>query len=213
MSEATQNRAFSVFDEAGEIEAVPAEIDHFALLGFERRFGVDAEALESAFYRLSRRLHPDFFMDAPAAVRVRSLEATARVNAAYQTLREPAARAAYLVELESGALAENDAKPPAELLEEIFEAREAVEALRPRGDAEDGERLRERIGAARECFLALRRGQRTALDGLGAAWDEAAERGEPAPPEILRKMRAVLGSRKYIENTLKSLNDALEKSG
>ena len=213
MSEATQNRAFSVFDEAGEIEAIPAEIDHFALLGFERRFGIDAGALESAFYRLSRRLRPDFFMDAPAAVRVRSLEGTARVNAAYQTLREPAARAAYLVELESGALAENDAKPPAELLEEIFEAREAVETLRRRGDAEAGERLRERIGAARECFLALRRGQRTALDGLGAAWDEAAERGEPAPPEILRKMRAVLGSRKYIENTLKSLNDALEKSG
>lgn len=213
MSEATQNRAFSVFDEDGEIEAIPAEIDHFALLGFERRFGIDAGALESAFYRLNRRLHPDFFMDAPAAVRVRSLEATARVNAAYQALREPAARAAYLVELESGAPEENDAEPPAELFEEIFEAREAAEALRRRADEEDGERLRERIGAARECFLALRRGQRTALDGLGAAWDEAAERGEPAPPEILKKVRALLGSRKYIENTLASLNDALEKSG
>ena len=209
MSEATKSEAFSIFGEDGGIEAIPAEIDHFALLGLDRKFGVDAGALESTFYRLNRKLHPDFFMDAPAAVRIRSLEATARVNAAYQTLRDPAARAAYLVELESGALEENDAKPPPELFEEIFEAQETAQEFRRRPDEEG----RERLSDARECFLAFRHGQRSALDGLGAAWDEAADRDAPAASEILRKMRAILGNRKYVENTIKSLNDALEQSG
>lgn len=209
MSEATKSEAFSIFGEDGGIEAIPAEIDHFALLGLERKFGVDARALESTFYRLNRKLHPDFFMDAPAAVRIRSLEATARVNAAYQTLRDPAARAAYLVELESGALEENDAKPPPELFEKIFEAQETAQEFRRRPDEEG----RARLSDARECFLAFRHGQRSALDGLGTAWDEAADRDAPAASEILRKMRAILGNRKYVENTIKSLNDALEQSG
>ena len=209
MSEATKSEAFSIFGEDGGIEAIPVEIDHFALLGIERKFGVDAGALESTFYRLNRKLHPDFFMGATAAVRIRSLEATARVNAAYQTLRDPAARAAYLVELESGALEENDAKPPPELFEEIFEAQETAEEFRRRPDEEG----RERLNDARECFLAFRHGQRSALDGLGAAWDEAAAKDAPAASEIMRKMRVILGNRKYVENTIKSLNDALEKSG
>ena len=213
MSEATKSEAFSIFGEDGGIEAIPVEIDHFALLGLERKFGVDAEALESTFYRLNRRLHPDFFMDAPAAVRIRSLEATARVNAAHQTLRDPAARAVYLVELESGALEENDAKPPPELFEEIFEAQEAAEEFRRRSDEEGRDRLRERLSAARESFLAFRYGQRAALDGLGAAWDEAAAGDGTGASEILRKMRVILGNRKYVENTIESLNDALEKSG
>ena len=209
MSEATKSEAFSIFGEDGGIEAIPVEIDHFALLGIERKFGVDAGALESTFYRLNRKLHPDFLMDATAAVRIRSLEATARVNAAYQTLRDPAARAAYLVELESGALEENDAKPPPELFEEIFEAQETAEEFRRRPDEEG----RERLNDARKCFLTFRHGQRSALDGLGAAWDEAAAKDAPAASEIMRKMRVILGNRKYVENTIKSLNDALEKSG
>ncbi len=211
MSEATRSEAFSIFEEDGGIGTIPAEIDHFALLGFPRKFGLDPEALEARFHQLNRQLHPDFFMDAPAAVRIRSLDATARINEAYQTLRAPVARLVYLVELESGKLEENDAKPPPELFEEIFEAREAAEEFRCRTDEEESEELRGRINAARECFSALRDGQRTALDSLGAAWDEALARGAPAPPEVVRRMRSILGQRNYIENTLASLKCALER--
>ncbi len=212
MSEATKEKPFSIFDEDGEIEAVPAEVDHFALLGVRRRFKADAEALETRFYELNRRLHPDFFMDAPAAVRIRSLDATARINEAYQALKDPIARAIYLVQLESGKLDENERRPPPELFEEIFEAQEAAEEFQGCVDEEEAENLRERLNAAMGCFSALRDGQRTALDRLGAAWDEAVDRGEPAPPDIVGKMRSILGQRNYIENTLTSLRRALEES-
>ncbi len=213
MSEAAKTEAFSIFDEKGGIESIPAEIDHFALLGLPRKFGLDVQMLESRFYELSRKLHPDFFMDAPASVRIRSLDATARLNEAHQTLKDLIARVAYLVELESGNLEENDAKPPPELFEEIFEAQEAADEFRCRAsDEEESERLRERLGAASECFVALRDGQRAALEDLGAAWDEAMARGARAPSGVVKRMRSILGQRNYIENTLTSLKRALEES-
>lgn len=212
MSEAIKEKPFSVFNEDGEIEAIPVEVDHFALLGVARKFNVDAKALESRFYELNRKLHPDFFMDAPVAVRIRSLDATARINEAYQTLKDPVARVVYLVQLESGKLEENERKPPPELFEEIFEAQEAAAEFQCCADAEEAENLRERLNAAMGCFSALRDGQHTALDKLGAAWDEAVEKNEPAPPEVVKKMRSILGQRNYIENTLTSLKRALEES-
>jgi molecular chaperone HscB len=212
MNEATKEKPFSIFNEDGEIEAIPAEVDHFTLLGVRRRFRAEAEVLESRFYELNRKLHPDFFMDAPVAVRIRSLDATARINEAYQTLKDPIARVVYLVQLVSGKLDENERRPPPELFEEIFEAQEAAEEFQDCVDEEEAENLRERLNAAIGCFSALRDGQRTALDRLGAAWDEAVDKNEPAPPEIVGKVRSILGQRNYIENTLTSLKRALEES-
>ena len=210
MSEATKEKTFSVFNEEGEIEAIPAEVDYFTLLGVQRKFHVDTEALESRFYELNRKLHPDFFMDAPVAVRIRSLDATARINEAYQTLKDPVARIIYLVQLESGKLEENERTPPPELFEEMFEAQETAEEFQCCAD-EQAAGLRERLNAAMGCFSALRDGQRTALEKLGTAWDEAVDKYEPAPREVVQKMRSILGQRNYIENTLASIRRALEE--
>ncbi len=212
MNEMTREPPFSVFNEEGEIETIPAGVDHFALLGLERRCGIDAEALESEFYELNRKLHPDFFMNAPASVRIRSLDATARINEAYRILKDPVARVVYLVQIESGKLAENERTPPPELFEAIFEAQEAVEEFQCCMDEEEAESLRERLNAAMGCFSALRDGQHAALEKLGTAWDKALEKDESVPTDVVKKMRSVLGQRNYIENTLASLKRTLEES-
>ena len=212
MSEATKEEVFSIFDEEGGIAPIPAQVDYFALLGIQRKFRVDAEALEARFYELNRKLHPDFFMDAPVAVRIRSLDATARINEAYQTLKDQIARVVYLVELETGKLEENERTPPPELFEEIFDAQEAAAEFQCCTNQEEAESLRGRLHAAMGCFSALRDGQRLALQHLGDAWDGAMDKDEPAPPEVVKKMRSILGQRNYIENTLTSLKRALEES-
>ncbi|MEK6711336.1 MAG: Fe-S protein assembly co-chaperone HscB [Nitrospinota bacterium] len=201
---------FALFGEKGEIRRIPAEVSHFALFGLPPKLSLDERGLEARYYELSRRLHPDFFMNAPAGERIRSLEASARLNQAYHTLRSFTQRAVYLVELVSGKLAENDARPPAELLEQILEAQEAAAELRCGCGGEEAGELRGRIQAARECFEALREGQRRALQGLGAQWDRAVDEGRPVPAEALRRMRAILSQRNYLENILRSLREALE---
>ena len=72
---------------------------HFEVFGLPRKLGIDTAELQRKFYELSRILHPDFHQGAPPAEQASALEASARLNAAYRTLRDPIARVEYLVRL------------------------------------------------------------------------------------------------------------------
>lgn len=215
MSQANTKKreVFSVFGEDGEIQPIPVSVDHFAFFGLPQKMHLAEAALESKFFEYSRKLHPDFFMNAPASKRILSLDASARLNAAYKTLKDPIQRAVYLVELESGKLEENDSSPPADLLEDIFVAQEAAADYKccENGD-EEAEELRANLMAAKECFEAQRSGQRAALNDLGARWDEAVDACEEPPADVIDKLRSILGLRNYIENILRSVNQALEEA-
>ena len=50
---------------------------------------IDPKDLEKRFYALSRKLHPDLHSRKSAAERQQALEATAVLNDAYRTLRDP----------------------------------------------------------------------------------------------------------------------------
>ena len=210
----TKNKKlFSVFDEDGEIQPVPASVDHFAFLELPKKMNINEAVLESTFFEYSRKLPPAFFMNAPASKRILSLDASARLNAAYKTLKDPIQRAVYLVELESGKLEENDSSPPVELLEDIFMAQEAAADYKCcENGGEEAEGLRANLMAAKECFEAQRSGQRAALDKLGGRWDEAVDAGEEPPSEVIDKLRSVLGLRNYIENILRNVDRALEEA-
>ncbi|HEX2441499.1 MAG TPA: Fe-S protein assembly co-chaperone HscB, partial [Methylomirabilota bacterium] len=108
--------------------------DFFEVFGLERRLAIDVAALQRRFYELSRQWHPDFHQAAPPEEQARVLAESARVNAAYRTLRDPIARVEYLIRLEEGRDTKEGAavkpKAPPELLAEMFEIQEALEAVR-----------------------------------------------------------------------------------
>src|SRR5947209_2347425 len=83
------------------IEPFPPGTDYFSALGLPRKLVIDLRDLERRYYELSRRFHPDFFQSAPTRERLASLENSALINKAYHTLRDPLARAEYLVRLEA----------------------------------------------------------------------------------------------------------------
>ena len=72
---------------------------HFELFGLAPAFAVDAEALERSYREIQSRVHPDRFAHAGDAERRASLQWTTRVNEAFQTLKDPVARARHLLEL------------------------------------------------------------------------------------------------------------------
>ena len=91
--------------------------DYFQFFGLEPRLGIDLGDLERRFYRLSRELHPDRFTRGTHAEQERSLEASAVLNDAYRTLRDPIARAEYLLKRLELAADSPQAEPaPPELL-------------------------------------------------------------------------------------------------
>jgi molecular chaperone HscB len=73
-------------------------------------------------------VHPDRFAGASDAQKRLALQASARVNEAYRTLRDPIARAEYLLALRGAdAAAEGDARLAVPFLTRQLERREAAE--------------------------------------------------------------------------------------
>ena len=82
-------------------------VDHFAVLGIPRTAWVDAEELKTRFHRLSAERHPDAAGGTGAAF--------TELNAAWQSLREPAGCLRHFLELEHPQLLTTAGQTPAEL--------------------------------------------------------------------------------------------------
>ena len=73
--------------------------NHFALFQMTPAFAIDAGALDAAYRELQGRVHPDKFASATDTEKRVAMQWATRANEAYQTLKNPLKRAAYLCEL------------------------------------------------------------------------------------------------------------------
>lgn len=72
---------------------------YFSLLSMEPLFALDEARLEQAWRDASARVHPDRFATASAAEKRVAMQWASRINQAYDVLKQPVKRAAYLCEL------------------------------------------------------------------------------------------------------------------
>lgn len=190
----------------GRIRPFPEGSDHWAVLGLERRLGLDRADLERRFHGLNRRLHPDYFRLRSPEEQTISLEASAAVNAAYRTLRDPVSRVEYLLELEGMGLGlAGQAKPPADLFEEIMELQEARMELAT-ADPDEAPALRARLENAKAELEARRTGAEQELTATFPAWDAG---DEAIRRRLLGEMRDILATRAYLRTVLRDLGAAL----
>jgi molecular chaperone HscB len=105
--------------------------DDFELFGIERRFALDPAALDARWRALQTEVHPDKFAAQVAAAQRVAMQWAVRVNEAYQRLKDPLKRAAYLCELNGAAIeAENNTSMPTSFLMQQMEWREALDDAR-----------------------------------------------------------------------------------
>ena len=102
--------------------------DDFALFGLTRAFAQDRASIDARWKELQREAHPDKFAShGPAAQRV-ALQWSVRINEAYQRLKDPLKRAAYLCELAGKPIqAHSNTAMPAAFLMQQMEWREALD--------------------------------------------------------------------------------------
>ena len=101
----------------------------FELFAIEPRFAIDRSALDVRWRALQGEVHPDRFAAQGAAAQRVAMQWAVRVNEAYQRLKDPLQRAAYLCELNGAAIeAENNTAMPAAFLMQQMEWREALDA-------------------------------------------------------------------------------------
>ena len=110
-------------------KAVTLASDDFELFGLPRRFAQDRSALDARWKDLQREAHPDKFAAQGAAAQRLAMQWSVRINEAYQRLKDPLKRAAYLCELGGAPVnAENNTAMPADFLMQQMEWREALDA-------------------------------------------------------------------------------------
>ena len=73
--------------------------NYFDLLGLPRAFGIDEQALETAYRELVSAVHPDRFVTESPEQRRLAMQAATLANEAWRCLRDPCERAAYLCRL------------------------------------------------------------------------------------------------------------------
>ena len=108
---------------------------YFELFGLPTSFDLDQEALSERYRELQRVVHPDRYANASEQERRLAVQGSSHINEAYQVLREPLARARYLlslhgVQVEAGKETTSDSV----FLMEQMELREALAEARGSDD-------------------------------------------------------------------------------
>ena len=102
--------------------------DDFELFGVPRRFAQERSALDARWKELQREAHPDRHAASTAAVQRQAMQWSVRINEAYQRIKDPLRRAAYLCELHGAPIrAEDNTAMPTDFLMQQMEWREALE--------------------------------------------------------------------------------------
>jgi molecular chaperone HscB len=161
-------------------------VNYFDFFSLPHQLNVDLQDLERRFHALSRQHHPDRYTLRSREEQQQALDATALLNDAYRTLRDPIKRAEYLLKEHGFDIGEQKSNNvPPELLEEVFALNMAIEEM----DRPELERARQRFGGMQE---ELDR----ELAAKFTAYDAGGDRSE------LSEIRGLLNRRKYIHNLI-----------
>ena len=110
--------------------------NHFDLFDLPQQFVIDAAALDGAYREVQGRVHPDKFVNAGDAEKRIAMQWSTHANEAYQTLKNPLKRAAYICELNGVELnVDTNTAMPAEFLLQQMEWREALHEARAEKNA------------------------------------------------------------------------------
>ena len=107
---------------------ISLQASDFELFGLPAAFSLDRGQLDLQWKSLQREAHPDRFASEGAAAQRIAMQWSVRINEAYNRLKDPLKRAAYLCELNGAAVnAENNTSMPPAFLMQQMEWREALD--------------------------------------------------------------------------------------
>jgi molecular chaperone HscB len=183
----------------GAPQAGVADLDRFAVLGLPRRLTVDRVDLERRYLDASRAVHPDRHQTADERTRMLSLAASAAVNQAYRTLRDPVALGRYWLELHDLPLGKDNNRVPPALAELVFDTQEALEDFR------GGRASRDDVAATHAALDGRLQGLVDDLAAHYPVWDAA----DPTAPAVLDELKMRLSEVAYLDTLVEDVDEAL----
>ncbi len=108
--------------------------NYFSLLGLPVSFVIDKNKLTSHYHDIQKSIHPDNFANATELERRLSVQKSAQINDALQTLKNPLQRSIYLLSLYDIELGENNTSVDPAFLMEQMELRENLSQVSDKTD-------------------------------------------------------------------------------
>ncbi len=159
----------------------------FTLFGLSQRHALDRADLDQRWRDLQSRVHPDRFASEGAAAQRIAMQWAVRVNEAYQRLKDPLKRGAYLCELRGAPIqAENNTAMPGAFLMQQMAWREALDDA---ADADAVQQLDDAVADEERGLLA------TLGRTLDAQADAAAAAQQVRALMFVARFRADIGRR------------------
>ncbi|RKP22796.1 hypothetical protein SYNPS1DRAFT_25319 [Syncephalis pseudoplumigaleata] len=113
------------------VQPVPPNSTYFDILpashGNTPTFDINTNQLRRAFLTIQQRVHPDAYARKDERERELAEQQSSWLNHAYHTLRDPLARAQYLLQLYDVDISESESIASPELLMTVMQAREDIE--------------------------------------------------------------------------------------
>ena len=176
------------------LQTISDDIDHFEVMGLPHCFEIDSVELENRYQRLTLEMHPDFFGDASEEQKRISEKSSVMLNAAYNTLREPASRARYLLSLFAKGNRLQTEELPEGFLQEMFTLQESLDEMLESCDQSDlfkmNEDLQNRYASIESNYAALFKKFKTS----------------PENTEILQQLQTQLNTERYLRRLLDRIN-------
>ncbi|RLJ15777.1 Fe-S protein assembly co-chaperone HscB [bacterium endosymbiont of Escarpia laminata] len=175
--------------------------NYFELFGLPVGFIVDADSLSDRYRDLQRVIHPDRYANASEQERLLSLQGASRINEAFATLKDPIARATYLLTMHGIEMdAQKETTSDMAFLMEQMELREELEGVRNQDDPYE---------AVLDLRGRINRQIKTLVGQMAVQFENATPDQLEDAREILRKMRFLQKLRTEVESVAADLEDEL----
>lgn len=101
-------------------------MNYFEIFGIPIQLKVDKTGLPKKFFELSRKFHPDFYVNATTAEKEKALEITANLNKAFRIFQNEDDTIKYVLQLKGLLEEEEKYQLPPDFLMEVLEINEKV---------------------------------------------------------------------------------------
>ena len=120
-------------------------MNYFELYDLQVSFNIDGNLLKKKFYELSKRYHPDFYVNESEEKQEEILQLSTQTNKGYQTLSDKQKLVAYILSM-SKLLDDSDKyQLPQDFLMEMMEVNEALMELNTKPNTEILEQISSQI--------------------------------------------------------------------
>jgi len=182
-----------------------ASENYFSILGLPRQPSIDLALLESKYYELMKRFHPDLHFKGSREEKDASLKNSALITTAYRTLKDPVERGRYWLEIHGERLSQDNIKVPKDLAEKAFDIIDTLNRWKS-VSGEEKAQLSASLTETGKMLESMKGESIKSLEKNFSRWPKGESQKEP---QLLSDIKEILSRISYISSLIRDIDKTL----